>query len=98
VDDLERILEQRREHHVQGRSSETLEERVQNNTHRHVKRNEMDAEEHERVNPQHRENNVLNRPQMIDSKRMRGIEIHMRRAAQEDFKLTVASIDDLEPL
>ena len=98
MDDLERILEQRREHHAQGRLSETLEERVQNNAHRHVKRNEMDTEEHGRVNSQLREHNVLNRHQMIESKRTGGIEIHMRSAAQENFSLTVASIDNLEPL
>ena len=85
MDDLERILEERREHHAQGRLSETLEERVQNNAHRHVKRNEMDTEEHGRVHSQRHENNVLNTHQMIESKRMRGIEIHMRSAAQEDF-------------
>ena len=43
VDDREKNLEQRREHHAQGRLLETLEERVQNNAHRHVKRNEMDT-------------------------------------------------------
>jgi len=76
-----------------------LEEKVQNNAHRQVKRNEMDTEEHERVNPQRRENIVLNRHQMNESKRMRGIEIHTRSAAQEDIKLTaLASIDNLEPL
>jgi len=74
------------------------EERVQNNAHRHVKRNEMDTEEHGRVNSQLREHNVLNRHQMIESKRTGGIEIHMRSAAQENFSLTVASIDNLEPL
>ena len=82
---FERILEQRREHLPQERLSETLEERDQNNAHRQEKRNEMDTEEYERVNSQRRENNVLNRLQMIESKRMRGIEIHMRSAAQEDF-------------
>ena len=61
------------------------EDRVQNNAHRHVKRKEMDTEEHEGVNSQRRENSVLNRLQMIESNRMRGIEIHMWRAAQEDF-------------
>ena len=60
MDDRENILEQRREHHAQGMLPETLDERVQNNAYRHVKRNEMDTEEHERVNSQHRENNVLN--------------------------------------
>ena len=42
MDDREKNLEQRREHHAQGRLLETL-ERVQNNAHRHVKRNEMDT-------------------------------------------------------
>ena len=75
-----------------------MEEKVQNNAHRQVKRNEMDTEEHERVNPQRRENIVLNRHQMNESKRMRGIEIHMRSTVHEDFKFTVATIDNLEPL
>ena len=35
---------------------------------------------------------------MNESKRMRGIEIHMRSAVQEDFKFTVATIDNREPL
>ena len=53
---------------------ETLEERVQNNAHRHETRDEMGTEEHERVNSQRRENDVLNRHQMNESRRMRGIE------------------------
>jgi hypothetical protein len=51
-----------------------LEERVQNNAHRQEKRNEMDAKERERVNSQRRENDVLKRHQMSESRRMRGIE------------------------
>jgi len=35
VDDLQRVLEQRREHYAQGRLLETWEDRVQINAHRH---------------------------------------------------------------
>ena len=35
---------------------------------------------------------------MNESKRMRGIEIHMQSAVQEYFNFTVATIDNLEPL
>ena len=48
MDDFERILEQLREHHAQGTLSETWEER--GSAHRHLKRNEMDTEEHEGEN------------------------------------------------
>ena len=37
MDDRERILGRRHVHHAQGRLSKTLEERVQNNIHRHEK-------------------------------------------------------------